>query len=573
MGGAAKPSAFVLLPCPALADLAEEFPQYEILEFLGRGGMGAVFSARHRELERVVAIKLLLVDTLEDPSFEDRFRREARTLARLDHPNIVRLHDFGRSESGMCYLVMELVNGSNVQDLILRKEMNVSQALGLVAQLCDALQHAHEQGLVHRDVKPSNVLVDKRQRVRIADFGLAKILGENSADPWRTQTGISMGTPLYMAPEQRRGEASIDHRADLYSLGVMIYEMLTGEVPQGIFRPVSEKVTMDRRIDAVVNKALKENPTDRYQAASEVREDVRKVSCAEDAPKVRKSWVRRTLQVAVMLGLLVAAGLAMLTRKPSLEAAAPPQKWMTFEEFTPELQTRALNALVAGNPGCPPLTLGMRTGRYPKIITADEQRWRLELYQQEIKTLEPLRGSGFTILILLGSQVQDLSPLKDTPIRNLIFQPPSGFEFSQLANLSLEELVVVGGNLKSVAPVLNPALKHLSVNRTKVTDLAGLSANCPFLRNLSLSNTSISDLSPLKGMTLHSMQLDSTKVTSIEPLRGMTLQNINLRGSKIEDLSPLLDCEHLTAVQCDAGDFDADGLRAYVMRKSAGKEN
>jgi hypothetical protein len=208
-----------------------------------------------------------------DPAFAERFGREARTLARLNHPHIVAVHDFGEA-GGLYYLVMEYVDGPNLREVLQTGRLAPEQALAVVPQLCDALQYAHEEGVVHRDVKPENILLDQRGRVKIADFGLAKLLNRPRAEFTLTGSRQVMGTLDYMAPEQRQSPLAIDHRADIYSLGVVFYEMLTGELPLGRFAPPSQKAAIDTRLDDVVFRSLEMDPGRRYQSASELRTDV-----------------------------------------------------------------------------------------------------------------------------------------------------------------------------------------------------------------------------------------------------------------------------------------------------------
>ena len=331
---------------PSVEELARRFPQLEVLELLGKGGMGAVYKARQRELDRLVAVKILPPEVARDPAFAERFTREARALARLSHPNIVAVYDFGRSsnlpspsgrgaggegaggdgaggeglggaggggegaaresdfgrtstplspsgrgaggegierEASLFYFIMEYVDGVNLRQAIESGGVSPKEALGIVPQICDALQFAHDEGIVHRDIKPENILVDKRGRVKIADFGLAKLLGQAPGDVSLTGTQQVMGTLRYMAPEQIEGTKAVDHRADIYSLGVVFYELLTGELPIGRFAPPSKKVQIDVRLDEVVLRALEKEPEQRYQHVSEVKTEVEQISSTPDA--------------------------------------------------------------------------------------------------------------------------------------------------------------------------------------------------------------------------------------------------------------------------------------------------
>ncbi|HEV7402102.1 MAG TPA: protein kinase, partial [Chthoniobacteraceae bacterium] len=264
-------------------EVGKKLPQFEILQMLGRGGMGVVYQARQRQLDRMVAVKILPpVDALS-ADFVARFTREARALAKLNHPNIVSVFDFGEA-GGLYYIVMELVDGTNLRELFETRKLTPAEALAIVPKICDALQYAHEEGIVHRDIKPENILIDRKGRVKIADFGLAKLLCREALDMTLTLSGTSLGTVRYMAPEQMDKPETVDHRADLYSLGVVIYEMLTGDVPVGRYDLPSQKAHVDVRLDEIVLHALEREPARRYQHASEVRDDVEKVTSTADIP-------------------------------------------------------------------------------------------------------------------------------------------------------------------------------------------------------------------------------------------------------------------------------------------------
>jgi len=260
-----------------VADLQAKFPQLEILELLGRGGMGSVYKVRQRNLDRIVALKVIPPASARDPEFAERFAREARALARLNHPNIVTVYDFGQS-GDVYYLLMEYVDGVNLRHTLRAGRLQPEEALAVVPQICDALQYAHDQGVVHRDIKPENVLLDRSGRIKIADFGLAKLLGLGAEDFSLTRTQQVMGTPRYMAPEQIDRPSKVDHRADIYSLGVVIYEMLTGELPVGRFALPSERSSVDPHIDRVVLRSLEREPEQRYQRASQLKSELATVS-------------------------------------------------------------------------------------------------------------------------------------------------------------------------------------------------------------------------------------------------------------------------------------------------------
>jgi len=279
---------------PSAAELRALFPELVIEELLGRGGMGTVWRVRQTALDRPAALKLLPGSAATDPSWPERFAREARALARLSHPGIVGVHDSGE-RGGLYWLLMEYVDGTSLRSVIAARECGPRQALSFVTQICDALQYAHEEGVVHRDIKPENILVDRKGRAKIADFGLAKLLAGEGRDMTLTGTQQTMGTPHYMAPEQWEKPHSVDHRADIYSLGVVFYELLTGELPLGRFAPPSRKIEVDVRLDEVVLKTLSKEPELRYQQASHIKTAVEGVSrrAEKEASEPPPGWFAR----------------------------------------------------------------------------------------------------------------------------------------------------------------------------------------------------------------------------------------------------------------------------------------
>ncbi len=315
------PAAGFVPPEPGA--LAEQFPQLEVLELLGQGGMGAVYKARQKQLDRLVALKILPPQAGRPEAFAERFTREARSLAKLSHPGIVMVYDFGHTQAGLYYFIMEFVDGTDLRHVIRSGQLSPAEALSIVPQICDALQYAHEEGVVHRDIKPENIMLNKKGQIKITDFGLAKLLDQPATVYTLTQAGQRMGTPHYMAPEQIEHPHLVDHRADIYSLGVVFYEMLTGELPLGRFPPPSRKVHVDVRLDEVVLKTLEKEPELRYQHASEVKIDVETISSqtpvpgpvAEVAKDIEQDDGTKAVRDRVWIpavGLLVAGGINCL---------------------------------------------------------------------------------------------------------------------------------------------------------------------------------------------------------------------------------------------------------------------
>ncbi|MEL6106015.1 MAG: protein kinase [Planctomycetota bacterium] len=266
-------------------DLAARFPQLEILHLVARGGMGDVYCARQRSLDRLVALKVIRPEAQASPGFADRFSREARALATLNHPNIVTVHDFGQADGGH-YFIMEYIDGINLRQMLRAGKLHPRQALQIVPSICDALQYAHNKGIVHRDIKPENIMVDTAGRVKVADFGLAKLLDTTKAMPTLTRANQVMGTMHYMSPEQVERPLDVDHRADIYSLGVVIYELLTGELPLGRFAPPSERASLDERLDELVLQSLQKEPARRYQRISDLKSDMDSIGDSMASPNV-----------------------------------------------------------------------------------------------------------------------------------------------------------------------------------------------------------------------------------------------------------------------------------------------
>ena len=272
--GGSKPSG-PWVP-PTAEELHAILPQYEIVKMLGRGGMGAVYMGTQTALERPVAIKILSAQLEEsDMGFTERFKNEAKAMAKLNHPGIVAVYDFGEAPGGLLYIVMEYVDGTDVAKMLAAKgRLHTEHAMAITAHVCDALSYAHERGIIHRDIKPANIMVGYDGEVKVADFGLAKV-STDGRTLGLTQSGMAMGTLHYMAPEALMLGSAVDHRADIYAVGVMLYQMLTGKIPQGMFKMPSLQIPgLDPRYDGIIAKGIMEDREARYQSAREMRSDL-----------------------------------------------------------------------------------------------------------------------------------------------------------------------------------------------------------------------------------------------------------------------------------------------------------
>jgi len=325
-------------------------PSYVIEELIGHGGMGAVYRAQQLSLGRSVAIKVLPPEADQgNDQFAERFKNEARTMARLNHPGIVHVHDFGETSAGQLYFVMEYVAGSDVQQMLLsQKVLTPAYALPIAMHVCEALSYAHAHGVVHRDIKPANIMLTHEGQVKVADFGLAR--QDDPTDKGLTQTGMAMGTPDYVAPETMAIGGVADARADLYAVGVMIYHMLMGEVPRGMFdMPSKRNPELDPRIDAVIIKAMQQRREERYQTATEMQADLHAIltqsrhqSAAASAPTVAITAPQKKSPKTLLLGLGAAAMLALssyflLPLSAPSELAATPAGVPAPEQAGPSL--------------------------------------------------------------------------------------------------------------------------------------------------------------------------------------------------------------------------------------------
>jgi serine/threonine protein kinase len=289
---------------PTPAELQGLLPNLEVLRLIGKGGMGAVYLARQAHLERNVALKILRPELAGDPQFIVRFVREGKVMARLSHPHIVTLFDRGTS-GGYAWMLMEYVPGATLRQVLSEGLLSPVEALRLVPLICDGLQYAHDQGVIHRDLKPENILIDEAGQPHLVDFGLAKIQGPTTEHEL-TVGGQMLGTLHYMAPELLAGNGTANHRADIYALGVLIYEMLTGRLPLGRFEPPSQRVGIDLRMDEVVLRSLERDPERRWQRVDQVNQALQGIAAttpaspaavaAESTSVKPRSWWTRVWQ-------------------------------------------------------------------------------------------------------------------------------------------------------------------------------------------------------------------------------------------------------------------------------------
>ena len=321
---------------PSLDQLHGLLPAYEFLTLIGRGGMGAVFKATQRSLNRPVAVKVLPAKVMEDEdaNFIGRFRQEALTMAKLTHPGIVGVFESGEA-GGLLYIVMEFVDGTDVARMIASEgKLSPELAAKFLTQVCDALHYAHERGVVHRDIKPANLLITRDGQVKIADFGLAK--HHDDALLGLTKTNVAIGTPDFLAPEAWTPNTTLDRRADLYALGVTLYQMLTGEVPRGFWEMPSARVGTDPRFDAIIERALQPKREARYQSSADLRRDLERIQAGParaSASPTTFTEVRRLARLRPIARVLIVVAILLTGVIAAVWMATRPKK--DFSSGTP----------------------------------------------------------------------------------------------------------------------------------------------------------------------------------------------------------------------------------------------
>lgn len=520
---------------PSPEALSAALPAYEVSELLGRGGMGAVYRAVQRSLKRAVAIKVLPRSAADDElKFAERFRHEAETLARLNHPGIVHIHDFGETADGLLYLVMEFVDGTDVQRLLHGSgRLPEDHALAVTAHVCDALAYAHSRGVVHRDIKPANVLIDQDGNVKVADFGLAKMV-DPQFDSGLTMSNVALGTPDYVAPEVLSYGMEADHRADLYAVGVMLYQMLTGEVPRGLFKLPSQRgFVSDERWDEIICRAMEPDRDERYQSAVEVRqaldliltgplpihEETNLVPVSAKAKRTTGRWL--AWGGLVVGAVAVAAIVNFALNRPTTEET--PTVSPLDETFLREVA-------------------GAAPERQVELV-----REKIESLNGTEVTLVPTITTSGTVTKLTVDQtdrvdVPDLSPLAGLrDLTDLTIRSPGLREIAWLNGMKIKTLSITSGVFTDLGPLKTLPIQFLTLLSCRGTEFSGL-AGVP-LRSLSLyGGGPIHDLGFVGEMPLETMSIGKMGVKDWSPLRGLPVRDLTV------DLDPKREAEILRSL-------------------------
>ena len=311
---------------PDIEQLNQQLPQYEFFELLGRGGAGWVFRARQKSLDRPVAIKLLHGKSGGIVDAAQRFEREAQLLARLKHPRIVTVYDYGAISTGP-YLVMDFVPGPTLRDVLRGPRLSAAAAVRIADQICEAVEYAHSMGVLHRDLKPENVLFESHgyaDDLRVVDFGISRLIGDTEPGFHLTKTGFVVGTPFYAAPEQMTPTKAIDARADIFSIGVMLYEMLTGQLPRGRFARPSQLAKVPAALDTVTLRCLESDPERRFRDVKSLRQAL-EAAITGSANWHRAAWL--SAASAALGALIVWAALAWSGGEPGeMAKTGPPSR-------------------------------------------------------------------------------------------------------------------------------------------------------------------------------------------------------------------------------------------------------
>lgn len=548
---------------PGVEEMQAKLPQYEVLEVLGRGGMGAVYKGRQKSLKRLVAIKILPLGLADDEfKFTERFQNEAQTMAAMNHPAIVAVHDFGETPDGLLYFIMEFVDGTDVQKMIQASgRLSGEYALAITAHVCDALAYAHKRDVIHRDIKPANILIDQEGHIKVADFGLAK-MHDPSQTSGLTKTNMAMGTPDYVAPEVLSPGMVADHRADIYAVGVMLYQMLTGEVPRGLFKLPSRKgIGSDPRFDEIICKAMEQDREERYQSAMDVRHAL-DVILTTPQPKDDGTGI-------VSVSQIPKKPVAKQPRPPGERSQPPPQKepapqqapaqksapppkakappkkkspatlWLSIGGIVTVLGLASFFAL--GGKSEPsarvqPVSASPVDAAFLAEVAAAPAARQVELVEQKIEALngtkvsaEPtITGEKVTGLRLFRAddtegEVPDVSPLaalKELHSLHLQYLYPT--DISCLRGLKLVNLKIWGGNFNDLSVLQSHPLQRLSLKQTQVSDFSMLKDKA--LQDLDLEWCHrLSDLSFITGLPIKYLNVTKTKVHDLSPIAGLPL--------------------------------------------------
>jgi len=536
--------------------------RYRLDDLIATGGFAQVWRGYDLELQRVVAVKVPRPSRLQSA---DAFMAEARRVARLKHPGIVPVFDVGH-DGDSCFIVSEFVEGGSLGDQLSRNPPTQQQAVRWVAEIADALEYAHLHGVVHRDIKPANILIDHHGRALLADFGIAQ--SANKAG----QEALSLGTLRYMSPEQLEGR-EVDARSDIFSLGVVLHEVLTGKLPYSSVEPniLRREIVAGAKVEnlpadlkRICEKALHRQPHQRHMSAAHFAAELRKCLESPSSKSTGKLWAVALVFLAVAVGAFIWWQAQRPANVPQVAGETPQVKPSTTEDFDAWLkrveglpakdQVDAVRTkLQTLNPG---FNGEMETQTkkgvvvYARIVGANDlidisplaALTGLETVGfnacHNLEDISPLKGfTSLTSVELFQTKVSDLTPLEGNPLSSLVCSYGLVMDLTPLKGMPLTHLNISRSQIADIGPLKRMRLTHLDCHASQITDFSILK-EMP-LEVLDVSYNKLSDLSMLAGVKLRELNFHDTQVTSLSPLKGLPLTALYCYGTAVTDLSPL----------------------------------
>lgn len=569
---------------------------YEFLEFIGAGGMGVIYKARHPVLNRLVAIKMLHGHLVSD-AIINRFRQEAQAVSGLEHPNIIHVHDFGVSEHGQPYMVMDFIEGQPLSEVLKNKQLSVPAIINIMTHLADGLQHAHDRGVLHRDLKPSNIMITEGEGefpdVKIVDFGIAKILESESTR--MTQTGELIGTPQYMSPEQCRG-GQLDHRSDIYSLGCVMFEGITGKTlfssesmvaiivdqmntPPRTLREVRPDKKFPGQLEDLIAKTLAKDPADRYQSMTLLKEELIPIQAlvaqqeSNDFSPMRLFRLNREQRnlLLLLLGSVATLATVAVTSVSFVKVVRDAQPMrITNDIFAPQklaFPTKVKSEDLANRQDWYSfIDFNKVTDKFvASYFDVDLQQPKLELEHSKI-TIASMPFIG------LQTATKSLN-LDDTSINDKAL--PYLLPLKKLTDLSLKNTNVSDEGMTSLAKI--PSLTSLHLDETGVGDGGVENLGELPLEVLSLSNTKIGPaaLKALSKMpTLSKLTLEGyapprgekgfSFLSESKGLERLCLGHSDITADDLEDISKI---QGLKKLDLNNSKIDIEGLESLSHSK------
>jgi len=534
--------------------------RYRDFKFIGQGGMGRIVSAHDTLLDKRVAIKLLPAAGYSDTAIV-RFHQEAKAVSKLNHPNIVKVYDFGFAESGEPFLVMDFVEGNSLEDIIeLNKTIPMRRAIVLGLQMCQALEHAHTNGVIHRDLKPANILIDKDGKVKVLDFGLAKLTDQNF-DGSLTKQGQAIGSPLYMSPEQARG-AETTEKADIFSLGLVLYKMVTGVVPNEnenllkilrgrienappVLPPSETQPVLTDALDSILQTAMAVEPEERFVNMQEFRESLESLESVGEKNKEAEIVVpRKGFEIRKEEWRIIVASLAFLLTLVALFGFRIESQ---LAHIRPQLATKRVlsaddqkkNQELPGPPPPHPFVKDRAIGEVFWVgKTATDKD--LELLRREM-------NPNLSLQFNRGITVKGMETISKLPVERLIIRETTlGDEAVPYINklhlkaLDLRGCRVTDSGVKQMVP--SAELEHLDMDYLgQVTDASAklIVSKFPNLRHINVGNTKMTTkgVSEFKRLPLHKLSVPGLKLTDkdLAVIINPEIQALDLEGNPITD--------------------------------------